>query len=199
MTITGAEGGTLSSAYSKWWKDYTDPTQTRTSWQTKVGPHLADVELWCPWFRERLTQRLGEHFEHVLLLAYLFLSFILGPGRLAVFLAQGFLLLVVQQRVVFMVAHDLVLIVLQKLSQNGILQQRWKRKDRKVKINREKRKVESHTSLLHNKLFFVNYWLTVNKNCSTCELQNVLSSDNVNSLYCNFCFNSQAYGLRLNH
>lgn len=59
-----------------------------------------------------------------LLLAYLFLCFILGPGSLAILLAQGLLLLVVQQRVVFMVTCDLVLIVLQHLSQEGILQQR---------------------------------------------------------------------------
>jgi len=62
----------------------------------------------------------------VLLLSYLFLCFVLGPCGLAILLAQGFLLFVVQQGVVLMVARDLVLIVLQHLSEERILQKRTK-------------------------------------------------------------------------
>lgn len=60
--------------------------------------------------------------------AYLFLCLVLGPGRFAILLAQGLLLLVVQQRVVLVVAHNLALVVLQHLSQDGILRKRGRHK-----------------------------------------------------------------------
>lgn len=68
------------------------------------------------------------------LLLYLFLCFILGPCGFAILLAKGFLLFVIQQGVVLMVAYNLVLIVLQQLSQDGILQKMTKRKNKK-KVN----------------------------------------------------------------
>lgn len=64
-------------------------------------------------------------------LSHLFLCFVLGPGCLAILLAQGFLLFVVQQGVVFVVTNNLVLIVLQHLSQERILHQGRRQKDEK--------------------------------------------------------------------
>ena len=60
-------------------------------------------------------------YASVCVCVYLFLCFILGPRSLTILLAQGLLLLVVQQGVVFVVTRDLVLIVLQHLSQEEIL------------------------------------------------------------------------------
>lgn len=84
-------------------------------------PHARPCGLW----NGGMWQRVACVFVCIcLFLAYLLLGFILGPGSLSVLLAQGLLLLVVQQRVVFMITYDLVLIVLQYLCQDEILQQR---------------------------------------------------------------------------
>ena len=53
--------------------------------------------------------------------AYLLLGLVLGPGSLAVLLAEGLRLLVVQQGVVLMVAHQVVLEAVQQLSQDRVL------------------------------------------------------------------------------
>ena len=122
----------LSPAYSTWWKDYTDPSQTVTSGIRSPGTLTSitwrridrgDKHCTCAWDFGN-----GGYVSSVcVIFSYLLLVLILSPGSLAVLLAQGFLLLVVQQGVVLMVTHNLVLIVLQHLSQNGILHlgKRW--------------------------------------------------------------------------
>lgn len=54
-------------------------------------------------------------------LAHLLLGLILGPSGLAIFLAQCLLLLMIQQRVVLVIANDLIFKTVEKFSQNGVL------------------------------------------------------------------------------